>query len=61
MQFSIVIFCKQTENLNFSELDFATLREILMEISDEVASLKKKISEQITQNLLLKNVVKLSC
>ena len=33
---------KQTENLNFSELDFATLRKIFIEILDKFAPLKKK-------------------
>ena len=33
---------KQTENLNFSELDFATLREIFIEILDKFAPLQKK-------------------
>ena len=33
---------KQTENLNFSELDFATIRKIFMEIFDKFAPLKKK-------------------
>ena len=34
--------CKQTKNLNFSELDFATLRKIFIEILDKFAPLKKK-------------------
>ena len=34
--------CKQTENFNFSELDFATLRKIFIEILDKLAPLKKK-------------------
>ena len=34
--------CRQTENLNFSELDFATIRKIFMEILDKIAPLKKK-------------------
>ena len=34
--------CNQTENLNFSELDFATIRKIFMEILDKFAPLKKK-------------------
>ena len=51
--------CKQTKNLNFSELDFATLRKIFIEILDKFAPLN--ISEQITPNFLLKNLVKLSC
>ena len=33
---------KQTENLNFSELDFATLRKIFVEILDKFALSKKK-------------------
>ena len=33
---------KQTKNLNFSELDFATIRKIFMEILDKFAPLKKK-------------------
>ena len=33
---------KQTKNLNFSELDFATIRKIFMEILDKFALLKKK-------------------
>ena len=33
---------KQTKNLNFSELDFATIRKIFMEVLDKFASLKKK-------------------
>ena len=33
---------KQTKNLNFSELDFATLREIFIEILDKFAPLQKK-------------------
>ena len=33
---------KQTENLNFSELDFATVSKIFMEILDKFAPLKKK-------------------
>ena len=32
---------KQTKNLNFSELDFATIRKIFMEILDKFAPLKK--------------------
>ena len=34
--------CKQIENFNFSELDFATLRKIFIEILDKLAPLKKK-------------------
>ena len=34
--------CKQTKNLNFSELDFATLRKIFIEILDKFAPLQKK-------------------
>ena len=33
---------KQTKNLNFSKLDFATIRKIFMEILDKFAPLKKK-------------------
>ena len=33
---------KQTENLKFSELDFATLRKIFIEILDKFAPSKKK-------------------
>ena len=33
---------KETENLNFSELDFVTLRKIFIEILDKLAPLKKK-------------------
>ena len=33
---------KQTENLNFIELGFATIRKIFMEILDKFACLKKK-------------------
>ena len=33
---------KQTENLNFSELDFGTARKIFMEILDKFAPFKKK-------------------
>ena len=32
---------KQTENLNFSQLDFATIRKIFIEILDESAHSKK--------------------
>ena len=45
-KFDYVIFhnnlCKQTVNLNFSELDFATIRKIFMKILDKFALLKKK-------------------
>ena len=34
---------KQTENLNFSDLDSATTRKIFMEILDKFAPSKKKI------------------
>ena len=51
---------KQTENLSFSELDFATIRKIFMEILDKFHSWKRNMLQQTTQNLLLKNVVKLS-
>ena len=34
--------CKQTENLNFIELGFATIRKIFMEVLDKFACLKKK-------------------
>ena len=33
---------KETENLNFSELDIATLRKIFIEILDKFVTLKKK-------------------
>ena len=33
---------KQTENLNFSQLDFATIRKILIKILDKSAPSKKK-------------------
>ena len=33
---------KQTENLNFSQLDFATIRKIFIEILDKSAHSKKK-------------------
>ena len=33
---------KQTKNLNFSELDFATIRKIFIEVLDKFAPLKKK-------------------
>ena len=33
---------KQTENLNISELDFATIWKIFMEILEKFAPLKKK-------------------
>ena len=33
---------KETDNLNFSELDFATLKKIFIEVLDKFAPLKKK-------------------
>ena len=36
------ILCKQTENLNFSELDFETIKKIFMKHLDKFAPFKKK-------------------
>ena len=49
---------KQTENLNFCELDFATIRKIALEILDKSASLKKKYGRANYSNFATKELIK---
>ena len=49
---------KQTENLNFSELDFATIRKIFMKILDKFTPLKKKYIRANQSNFVTKELSK---
>ena len=55
---------KQTENLNFSEVDFATITKIFMEILDKFAPQKKKyiianqskfVTKQLSKAIMLRS------
>ena len=59
--------CKQTKNLNFSELDFATIRKIFTEILDKFAHLKKKyiranhskfVTKELSKAIMLRSKLK---
>ena len=49
---------KETENLNFSELDFATLRKIFIEILDKFSLLKKKYTRANHSKFVTKKLSK---
>ena len=49
---------KETENLNFSELDFATLRKIFIEILDKFSPLKKKYTRANHSKFVTKKLSK---
>ena len=51
---------KQIKNLNFSELHFATLRKIFMEVLDRFVLLKNKHIKANRSNFLIKSLVNLS-
>ena len=55
---------KETDNLNFSELDFATLKKIFIEVLDKFAPLKKKytranhskfVTKELSKTIMLKS------
>ena len=55
---------KETDNLNFSESDFATLKKIFIEVLDKFAPLKKKytranhskfVTEELSKTIMLKS------
>ena len=52
---------KETDNLNFSELDFATLKKIFIEVLDKFAPLKKKYTRANHSKFVTKELSKLSC
>ena len=55
---------KETDNLNFSELDFATIKKIFIEVLDKFAPLKKKytranhskfVTKELSKTIMLKS------
>ena len=55
---------KETDNLNFSELDFATLKKIFIEVLDKFAPLKKNytranhskfVTKELSKTIMLKS------
>ena len=55
---------KETDNLNFSELDFATLKKTFIEVLDKFAPLKKKytranhskfVTKELSKTIMLKS------